>query len=472
MRRRRATAAVGGLRRTAGAVPPATGGRRTARRSVRAVFRGAFLALALASLPVLAEVWLLPDVQARAATRPSPVKPYATAPGARPVSGTATGADAPVLRPGTYLDTISAGERKHYRIELDATSSAYVSAVLAPPPGSRVAGADGIRIGLTSADGTACSDGTDLTFGGTTPRPVADYATRRTGPGHPCQEAGRYHYTVEWLGTPAGTPGDRRARNWPVEITFLAEPGLRDGRTPPAPADPDRRPPAPPVGIPRTAAGGTGFNDAGTIGGGTWLDRIAPGESRFYRVPVDWGEQLSLKALPESTGGAGGDALRLALFNTARGFVAGADAATDPDSGDTTPSAALTTAPVAYGNRTSAQAETGAMRMAGWYYIRLTLDERAAAPLPVHLRVLLSGEVQPPPAYTADPSAAGFGVSRADRLMAGTAGGGSANGSGDGPDPAMRALGIAGITTGTLLLLTLGLWTRLSRRRPPPPTPW
>ncbi|MFB7213327.1 hypothetical protein [Streptomyces sp. NPDC056255] len=40
------------------------------------------------------------------------------------VTGTATGAGAPVLAPGQYLDTIGPGEQRYYAVDLDAASMA------------------------------------------------------------------------------------------------------------------------------------------------------------------------------------------------------------------------------------------------------------------------------------------------------------------------------------------------------------
>lgn len=62
------------------------------------------------------------------------VMPYKMSPDAKPVHGSAASTDGPRLGPGTYSDTISGGEKKYYRVELDATSNAFISTVLAPPP--------------------------------------------------------------------------------------------------------------------------------------------------------------------------------------------------------------------------------------------------------------------------------------------------------------------------------------------------
>ncbi|WP_203182211.1 hypothetical protein [Streptomyces pratensis] len=72
-------------------------------------------------------------------------------------------------------------------------------------------------------------------------------------------------------------------------------------------------------------SGGTGFNDAAAVDEGTWRDDLQPGDSRFYKVPVAWGQQLFLRA-QLANGPTDGTSftvkgLRLALYNTARGPV-------------------------------------------------------------------------------------------------------------------------------------------------------
>ncbi|MFF0446805.1 hypothetical protein ACFYT4_10380 [Streptomyces sp. NPDC004609] len=461
MSRGRATTAVAAAGRTAAG--PITGGRGTTARG-RAARAGGLLVLALAQL-------LVPFARPAGAAAPGWTTPaavpgwaapaYETAPDARPVKGATAVSKAPPLEPGTYTDTISAGERKYYQVDLDATSNAYVSAVLAPPPGSEVAGTDGIRVTLESADREQCSDSTDITFGGATARPVADYSTRRIGRGRACQEAGPYLYTVEWIDSKSGTD----AESWPVELKFMSEPGLKDGETAPsAPSSWSSRPPGETSGEARTTGGGTGFNDAPAVGRGVWRDRLGPGESRFYKVPVDWGQQLFLDAEFGGSGSGAGaptvaDGLRLSLFNTARGFVESADAAASGSSAK----ASLATAPVAFANRTSDEANTGAMRFAGWYYVRVSVDERAGNPLPLTLRVAVEGEARPGPAYAGDEFAAGFGVSDEDRQAAAVPGGGVRDT--DGSRATMRVIGLSGIGTGTVLVLGLVVWTLGSRRR-------
>ncbi|MFK4223745.1 hypothetical protein [Streptomyces sp. NPDC019890] len=424
---------------------------------------GAVIVLALCTLGLAAV-----PVEASSPVGPENLAPYRTAQGAIPVRGAAASTDGPRLRPGTYTDTISAGQKKYYRVELDARTNAYVSAVLAPPPGSAVQPTDGIRVTLESTDGVKCSVSNEVSFGSATSRPIADYATRRIGDGRECQSAGDYLYSVEWTGSGSG-PG---TGGWPVELKYMTEPGLKAGAVvPSAPSTWGTQAPEPAAGTAKGVSGGTGFNDAPAVGQGAWKDELSPGESRFYKVPVDWGQQLFLDAefanttteqAPVVVGG-----LRLSLFNTARGFVRSADT----NYLGKPAAVGFGTAPAAFSNRVSAQDDTGAMRFSGWYYVRVTLDRQIDSTLPMTLRVGIGGEPQQGPAYDGDATAAGFGITDADRAAAQEGrieDGGAEN-------AALKALGIGAIGLGTVLLLGLGAWALVGRRGEATeqvPSPW
>jgi hypothetical protein len=383
--------------------------------------------------------------------------PYRTAPDAEPVRGSATSADGPSLKPGTYTDTISAGEKKFYQVMLDDTSNAFVSTVLAPPPGTEAGVLSGIRVSLASPQGERCSNSSDVTFKGTTARPIAGYATRRIEANRACQDAGSYLYTVEWIGSDAG-PG---SAGWPIELKFMAEPGLKaDAQAPSAPVTWSSQAPTAQTGVEKSLTGGTGFNDAPAVGEGVWRDELSPGESRFYKVPVDWGQQLFLDAelanSPTGQAPAVVDGLQMALYNTARGLVDGAGTSYLGKQA----AVSLGTAPVAFSYRYRPQVDAiSAMRFSGWYYVRVTLDQRIGSTLPLILRVGVEGDPQPGPAYDGDATAAGFGITDEGREAAqvGRVEDGSTQ------SAAMKAVGIAGISLGTVLLLGLAVWTAIGR---------
>ncbi len=386
---------------------------------------------------------------------------YTTAPDATAVKGRASAADAPEIGKGTYTDSIERGEQKYYTVPLDARSTAYFSVVAAPPPGTKVEDhTDRLKISVQDVDGTICDREADPAFRGDgTAYPIADYAIRSVdGANAQCRNAGAYYLVITREGSATSGP-----QAWPIEITHLAEPGLK-GTAPTTPADggPSATPPPPASGTKRTARGGSGFHSAGAVGTGLWKDRIRPGESRFYRVPVDWGQRLNLSAeLPNAADGTAealSKALGVTAYNPARGVI-------DDDTFvryDGRPAAAkLFTAPVAYGNRFAVSDDIRAMRVAGWYYLEVTLHPDAARFFPrgadLTLRVDVRGTARPGPGYAGP--AGDFSVTPGDHETAEKGLAGEEPGGGR-----LRTLGYAGIATGAVLLAALGTWTLLARR--------
>ncbi|MEU8621814.1 hypothetical protein [Streptomyces sp. NPDC048623] len=421
------------------------------RTTASAAFAATLAASALATIPVP------PPTSA-------PLPPYRTAADAHPVGDGST-----LPGPGTYTDGIAMGETRTYRVRLDATSNVFLSAVLAPAPGTPVDVVDGIALTLRTPDGLACGPRNDIRFYGDSARPIADYVSRRLEAGRACQAAGEYELLVETVGRDQAKDGADRADptdrtsagpRHVLELGYVTESPSRDAPPPPATWSTDPPDGALVTGKGQDVRGGTGFNDAAPLAaGGTWRDEVRPGESRFYRVPVGWGQQLFARARFGNAAAPYGasalpDGLRLAVYNPARGAVderralyTGAPA-----------TLLLATAPAAYANRTASTTEAvAAMRFAGAYYLQVTLDRRAPGPVPVALDLALT------PSSRASTAAGDWAGAWAG---AGTGGGAAPE---PAPDPTLRAIGIAGVTTGTVLVAGLGAWpvvVRVPRRRP------
>ncbi|MGW1071409.1 hypothetical protein [Streptomyces sp. NPDC002537] len=366
--------------------------------------------------------------------------PYRMAPDAQGVTGSENTADAPQLQSGgrTYRDTLEPGRRKYYTVHLDAGSSAYVSAVAIPRPGGSMGSRDGIEVALAAPDGKQCGPGRHRTFlsaGGA--YPVADYAERAAGAGGACAAAGTYRFSVE-RGDAAG--GDPAAV--PVELKYMTGPADA------APADTRA------VAGSRTATpGGSGFNDAVEIRPGTVDDELRPGETHFYRVPVEAGQRLAASARFGDAPDVAGPpyvitGVRMGLNNAARGYVMNRTGGYQG-----TPAAlSLTTPPVADGTDTTGGDAARGMRLAGWYYLQVSLNPKvgqgrpAKGPVkvPVTLTVDVGKDVKPPP------RSAPSGLSAATAAHT--------------HDDRLRLVGYVGTTTGSLLLLALAAWTWAARR--------
>ncbi|MEV0370281.1 hypothetical protein AB0I10_10700 [Streptomyces sp. NPDC050636] len=420
----------------------------------------------LAALAALALVTLMPGTVGVASA--DDVPSYRPADGATAINGTSSSDDAPQIKPGMYRDTIKRGERKYYAVSLDARTSAYFSAVAAPKPGTKVAAyGDKLKISVQySGDATCGLEASPSFHGGGTAYPIADYAGRVIGDGSAdCQKAGPYYLVISREGSATSGPDA-----WPVELGYIEEPPLK-GSTPAKPGEgtwSTATPPPPTDATKRSAKGGTGFNDAGAIDTGVWKDWITPGETRFYRVPVDWGQRLNLSAeLPNASPGASGpvsNALGLGVYNPARGAVR--DSKFVPYGGQ--PAAAKEfTAPVAYGNRFHSIDAVKAMRFAGWYYLEVTLNADAAeyfsTGTELTLRVDVRGAAKSGPGYAEQTSV--FTVTPEDREMARNGQTAQEAAKSD----TLMTVAYAGIGTGVVLLTGLGAWMVAARRKPGAP---
>ncbi|MEU1487894.1 hypothetical protein [Streptomyces sp. NPDC005752] len=391
---------------------------------------------------------------------------YTFDPAAAWVQGAESNADAAELKAGSvYRSSIRNGQKLYYRLELDDTTDAYVSAVAVPKTGGKVAYGDGITISVRDLDDTRCSS-EDADFGSAEfPHPIAAYAWRTVEKGSTtCSAGDTYNVLIERESKATSSP-----EAWDLELRYEAEPVPEDKKTLPTEA-PENWPsasPTPPTGK-QKRSGGSGFHDATGLEPGEWGDAIAPGQTRFYRVPVDWGQQIFATAALSNSGKSTeylGNALALALHNPAHGHV---DDATLSYSGAPSSVALDPLPPVAYENRYDPAADISAMRFAGWYYLSVTLSPEVAEhygdeALGLTLKINVTNDSKASP-YRGD--AGVFGVTDDDRDMARS----GLSAPDAGVSGTMRTVAAAGIGTGSVLVLGLGAWTLLARRRAVPAT--
>ncbi|MER7620453.1 hypothetical protein [Streptomyces sp. NPDC126503] len=389
------------------------------------------------------------------------VPPYAFDGTAERIQGAASSLDAKVLQPGrTYRDTLRKDGKVYYRLDLGTERNSYVSVVAVPKPGGTVEYGDGVKITIQDGSGSECGY-QEADFGsGEYARPLAAYARRVLGKDvTSCQSAGAHYVLVE-RESAAGSAQD----DWELELRHVTEPLLKKTGPTALPEVWPSATPAPPGGGQQRRQGGAGFHEAVSLREGEWRADIRPGQTLFYRVPVDWGQQLFATAELGSSTKADdsvSNALTLALDNPALGFVQMETISYDgePSTLELDP-----LRPVAHENRGSYENATSGMRFAGWYYLTATLSPEVAAaygdgPVPLTLRVNVTGNARPAPAYDADPGI--FAVTADDREAAAS----GASGATAASNGTMKAVAAAGLGTGTVLLLGLGAWTLVARRR-------
>ncbi|MEV0638130.1 hypothetical protein AB0I77_24940 [Streptomyces sp. NPDC050619] len=408
---------------------------------------------------VLCTAAALPGSSAWAAGTPSP---YAFPAGARTAPGATSTADAQRLAPGTtYRSSLPSDGTLYYRLELDATSSAYVSVTAVPHPGTTVSASDGIRVSVQDANSRPCSVDTVSIGASRSPHPITALGEREPTPGRSlCQNSGTYYVLVERVHR-EGSSTDA----WDLELAPVAEPRPEQTGPTSAPETWNSTSPEPLTDDAVRRRGGGGFGAATPLQQGVWRDDVRPGQTLFYEVPVDWGQQLNATAeLGSSSGGKGfvSGALTLSLYNPVRGFVddRGVFYNGSQKSADLEP-----LPPVAYANRHAVSDRVSRMRFAGSYYLVVHLAEQVTeefgdGPFGLTLRVRVSGAAEAGPGYAGESAPPGLfevaGKGREAVSEARTA----ANG-----DTGMRLLAASGLGTGTVLLVGLGVWTALGRRR-------
>ncbi|MFJ3306026.1 hypothetical protein ACIPSA_23435 [Streptomyces sp. NPDC086549] len=431
----------------------------------RRLFAAAARATAVGA--VLCTTAALPGGSAVAAGAPGG-DTYAFAEGDRTVAGAKSTTDAARLKPGeTYRSSIAKGAELSYRLELDdATTTAYVPVTVVPPAGATVSATDGITVSVQDANGTACSYASARFGAGLSPRPVTALGLREAGKAL-CQKAGTYYLLVKRLdatGSATGSGGASSSGTWGLELAPVTEPQPAEAGPTNAPEAWNSASPEAVTGDPDRRAGGAGFATARALAPGVWQTDIEPGQTLFYKVPVDWGQQLYATAELGSSSGEHGyvnGALDLSLHNPVRGNV---DDVARGYTGSQMEAVADPLPPVEYRNRYAVRDDVRAMRFAGSYYLVVHLSGQMAdrfgkGPFGLTLRVRVSGTAHTGPAYGGTPEQHKlFEVTRQDREAAATGDAGSG-------DPTMKAVAVGGIGTGTALLLLLAVWTVVARRR-------
>ena len=371
-----------------------------------------------------------------------------------PITGSAEpSAQTPLLTPGNYLDTSftrgtyygsgseKTGTVRYYRVPLGARMTPWVSATVVGDERTKDYAQVGVQLTLVNGTDDQCLPTVELSdsAGGSDPLPVVTAELGGVLPNtgdwsKECRAGAPLFLRVERLG------GYRFGQGLPVELQLRAEPPVAAaGTLRPATVQGELKPPV--AGSATPMAGGTSFADAPTVEpGSTIADTIVAGETRFYAVPLTWGQRLSYRVLPTGVGtpvSASTEYARVSLVNPMRSPIAvnqqqqGAGFAARKDFAGLTGDSVVG---VQYGNRVSKDEKVRKYAVAGRYYLQLslspseddprltvpftlTVDATGAAPAPKYLAGNASGETRgstTPSVTTAAPvsgSAGGPGAS-------------------------------------------------------------
>ncbi|MCU1549151.1 MAG: hypothetical protein JWO29_2102, partial [Arthrobacter sp.] len=213
----------------------------------------------------------------------------------------------------------------------------------------------------------------------------------------------------------------------PMELLLATQPAADTKGLPDA--YPASLPPVVPAsgGAAAPVAGGPSYNTATELRPGLFSDSLLGAETKFYKVPVGYGQRLSFKATVTADGsaaGAIGKSLNLALFNPLRQeteLARGSDKYISGNSlvytfigtGDSL--AASMAVPVRYNNRNSKDPGIELIAYPGGYYLAASLEDSSTvdvgSELSFDLAIDVSGAAEDGPqlnatAATAEPSLA------------------------------------------------------------------
>lgn len=176
-----------------------------------------------------------------------------------------------------------------------------------------------------------------------------------------------------------GTSEGGRVEEVPVEMSVQFEPLAPDDESARWPAgdtgsSDDPRPVA--VESPQPVAGGNSFNNAVEITEGAFSDAIVPGEFRYYRVPVEWGQRpvATIRTGPSVREEL--DNLHFDLYGPMRHDIAGHWVSTYEDVGELTIAADR---PINFRNREANQGGTE-RALAGEHYLAVSMNVSGDGP--------------------------------------------------------------------------------------------
>ncbi len=247
------------------------------------------------------------------------LRPY-TAVGTR-VNGSSSTVGAQALKPGQYVDSFADsassssddGHAKYYTVNIGPGETLYATVTLVTPPLS-VPSSSSLQsvVALQTPDGDSCqsnweyeSESSGKLAALTNVLTVAQGGKSISS--SKCQDrSGQFVLRVVRTGTAFPE------RTLPAEITIRVEPA-GDATGLPVPATTESEDVSPTADrAPTTIDGGSSFDNAPLLSGGTYRDTVVSGEARYYRVHLDFGQRLTYRVgLPGVRATSAADSMRL-----------------------------------------------------------------------------------------------------------------------------------------------------------------
>src|SRR6478752_9011929 len=216
---------------------------------------------------------------------------------------------APLLTPGQYVDTLanadatlteSSGSMKYYTVPIRPGVRLYVSVTIVPPDSSATGITGfGSDVDLLKTDLGSCSADYGRNVEVVNPdqkHAVTTVVAQDIGGTRyrkNCPQQGVLILQVQRLGMAY------LGHEVPIEIAVRSEPAADPSAVPP-PAEKGAEPAPPTHGAATPITGGDSFNNAPEISSGaTYSDTVVTGDSRYFRVPLQWGQRFSYLITPD-----------------------------------------------------------------------------------------------------------------------------------------------------------------------------
>ncbi|NNG38668.1 VWA domain-containing protein [Flexivirga sp. ID2601S] len=339
--------------------------------------------------------------------------------GGTPVTGTPTSSGAPVIGPGRWTDKAPATGKtaKFYALKHTMPGSTFLVGVTSRPSAKD----SQLRLQLKTPDGTSCGStsptASNNLFGRTLLTGALSSASPTSTSSKACasQDLNLSVSQTDWGDDAAGTP---------VEFDVVEVPAATNEGVLPREAEDATWQTMPAAGTPTPAAGGSGLPDATAVqAGSTSSFDLLPGETKFFKVPATWGQQVQAQATAEQNPAYGAGSYRnlsVSILSPAGGYVQSTLPKGMPDTGSGTLSnsslvddsgamVGSATTPIRYTNGGSVYDRTEATSAPGDYYVAVALTTQSSekpdtlrSPLKMTLQVATPGKAgEGAPAFAA-----------------------------------------------------------------------
>lgn len=204
-----------------------------------------------------------------------------------PVSGANNAREAQNLNPGTYRDSIDAGQERYYKVSKPDGGRVVASVTARPELGKKSKTTEAMRMELLTPTGEVCKDehanrtnvlrtrsilGASVTYG------PDEFSAKDA-----CDDAEQMVLRVTWA-------DDAQPTDYQLDVRALGA-ATNAGQLPDAIEDTEKYMKPVEAGSKSKPVMGAGsFTHAPRLETGTFSDTIRPGEQLLYRIPVDWGQ--------------------------------------------------------------------------------------------------------------------------------------------------------------------------------------